>query len=294
MTGRSSRVSRTSSSRAPSRKPEFFIQGLAESLLGEDWRERIEAGSFCDRLALEAARPFVAPELLTDGYAQALAEAFGNEDEVPHVRIDDPVRAEIAELIHQGLEAAHFHRHHHAAYRIDIAPLGEEQPPALTAFISWLQSPEAARLHLAWVGHPRWREPCAQTQVQVSRLRVGQSFERHVDTDQDALAVVYNFTPDWNGAWGGVLRYSLENGKSLSVAPRFNSVFLSRPQNAPHEVTEVTSLAAGQSRYTVTAFYVLDAGDAADRISRTGKRRPALRKLSAPSPRGSPRGGPRR
>ncbi|WP_373692155.1 2OG-Fe(II) oxygenase [Corallococcus sp. AS-1-6] len=76
------------------------------------------------------------------------------------------------------------------------------------------------------------------------------------DTDEEGLAVVYNFTRPWEDRFGGGLtfRHPEVDADMMRVPPLFNSVFIFRARGAPHRVTEWTSEARGHQRYSVTAF----------------------------------------
>ncbi|WP_404364643.1 2OG-Fe(II) oxygenase [Corallococcus coralloides] len=134
-----------------------------------------------------------------------------------------------------------------------MRPLHHQEPSALTDFRAWIQSADGAAFHAALVG---WPEPPQTRQVQVSRMEVGESFPEHRDTDEEGLAVVYNFTRPWEDRFGGGLtfRHPEVDADMMRVPPLFNSVFIFRARGAPHRVTEWTSEARGHLRDSVTAF----------------------------------------
>jgi Rps23 Pro-64 3,4-dihydroxylase Tpa1-like proline 4-hydroxylase len=105
-----------------------------------------------------------------------------------------------------------------------------------------------------------WTGALRSKQVQVSRMGVGEQFPVHVDTHEEGLAVVYNFTRDWEERFGGVLHFAHPSGtwNDLVVPPLFNSVFIFRSADAPHGVSRVKPEAGSRYRYTVTTFFLAD------------------------------------
>jgi len=77
-------------------------------------------------------------------------------------------------------------------------------------------------------------------------------------TEDEGLAVVYNFTRPWEERFGGVLVFPHPSGTwdELRIPPLFNSVFIFRSRGAPHGVTQVTPEAGSHWRYTVTSFFL--------------------------------------
>ena len=114
---------------------------------------------------------------------------------------------------------------------------------------------EKADYHAWLVG---WQQKLSPRQVQVSRMGVGERFPVHVDTDEEGLAVVYNFTRPWEERFGGVLFFPHPSGTwdELRVPPLFNSVLIFRSREAPHGVSPVLPEAGSHVRYTVTSFFL--------------------------------------
>ncbi len=246
----SSERSPTTSSATPERASGFFIRHLPRSVFGSRW----------DPLAAArvAAQPWVSPELLTPDFAQRIAQGFRDGGRIPHVFLRSPLLPQAAEALELALCQAEFRPHHHAAYPLQIARLEWQQPSALTAFMRWLGSREAARFHTGLVGSPLAERDPAFTQVQTSRMQVGERFPPHVDTSAEGLAVVYNLTADWGERFGGQLEFPspVDPARAeLRVPVLFNSVVLFRPADAVHRVLEVTPAASPRARHTVTAFY---------------------------------------
>ena len=128
----------------------------------------------------------------------------------------------------------------------------------LARFMDWLALPSTARLHLRLVGlHPD--RHLVQTQVQVSRMTLGERFPPHVDTSAPALACIYNFS-DFTSAdsaddVGGALCFVNDAGaRDIVIPPRFNSACYCLSTSATHEVAPMTT--PGAQRYSATAFYV--------------------------------------
>lgn len=233
----------------------FFIPRLGEWVLGPAWYEGALAGDLPPPGA-ERAAAWLHPALLDPAYAARIAGAFASDPDVPHVFLDRPVLGARAEEIHAALAAARFAPHHHAPYRIAVARRDGQAPSALTAFVDWLATREAASFHHWLVG--RLLPAGMRIQVQTARAAVGDRFPTHIDTEAPGLAAVYNFTRDWDPSFGGVLRFERpEIGADLLVIPpRFNSVLLFEPRGAPHHVSEVLPAAGERVRYTVTAFWL--------------------------------------
>lgn len=210
----------------------FFIEGLAQQLLGDALHD-----------VTARAREFISPEVLV--HAAAIREAFHDGGRVKHVVLRDVLRPSLAREVGQALDAARFQRHHYPAYHIDIAPLPALRRSALSRFCEWLGTDDAARFH-GWLSN--WASSESR-QVQVARARRGDEFEVHVDMTDEGLAAVYNFTRGFTKRDGGELYFPNDG---LRVAPRFNSLALFRPQDAPHGVSKIT---AKKTRYTITAFF---------------------------------------
>lgn len=247
--GRSSPGWRGTSLRRPERSSGFFIPDLADSVFGEGWRAPSEA-------LAEAAR-WMHPQLVNPAGAPGVREAFAEGGRVPHVCLAEALQPAQAEAVHEALGRARFVRHHHAPYPLSIARPEEQEPSALTGFVQWLGTQAAADYHAWLVGSPQRLFP---RQVQVSRMGVGERFPTHVDTEDEGLAVVYNFTRPWEQRFGGVLVFPHPSGTwdELRIAPLFNSVFIFRSRGAPHAVTEVTPEAGAHSRYSVTSFFLAE------------------------------------
>jgi len=213
----------------------FFIEGLAQQLLGDELRD-----------VTERAREFISHDVIA--YASAIREAFHDGGRVKHVVLRDVLRPSLARELGKALEAARFQRHHYPAYHIDIAALSTLRPSALSRFCAWLGTDDAALFH-GWLAN--W--PSSESrQVQVARARRGDEFEVHVDMTDEGLAAVYNFTRGFTKRAGGELYFPNEGRVELLVPPRFNSLALFRPENAPHGVSRIT---AKKTRYTITAFF---------------------------------------
>ncbi|WP_233277915.1 2OG-Fe(II) oxygenase [Myxococcus stipitatus] len=244
---KSSAGSPATSSPRPERPSGFFISDFADSYFGPVSTREIEKdfpASAADWTRLAST---------SDSLRTAIRQEFIEGGRVPHVCLQEALLPERAEALHQALCNARFVRHHHGPYALHVAPLNQQVPSALTDFCAWLQSKEGADFHAALVG---WPEPLETRQVQVSRMDVGEHFPEHRDTDEEGLAVVYNFTRPWQPSFGGVLTFRHPEAESdlMRVPPLFNSVFIFRPSGAPHRVTEWTSAAQGHHRYSITAF----------------------------------------
>jgi Rps23 Pro-64 3,4-dihydroxylase Tpa1-like proline 4-hydroxylase len=92
-------------------------------------------------------------------------------------------------------------------------------------------------------------------------MGVGESFPVHLDTKEEGIAVVYNFTRDWEERLGGVLYFPHPSGAGddIRVPPLFNSVFIFRSRGAPHGVSEVRPEAGGRYRYAIASFFLAPA-----------------------------------
>lgn len=219
------------------RESAFFIEDLVPSLIGD---ETVDPTTL--------ARGFIAPEIFE--HADAIRSAFHDGGRVKHVVLENIVETNFARSIGRALDAATFRRHHHVPYKIDVAPLESLKSSRLVEFCAWLGTDDAARFH-GWLAN--WPARHA-TQVQVARARRGDEFAVHVDTHEEGLAAVYNFTRGFTEADGGQLYFPWKERVELVVPPRFNSVALFRPRNAPHGVTRITA-PRGKTRFTVTAFF---------------------------------------
>ncbi len=244
----SSERSPNTSSPTPERASGFFIRHLPRSVLGRQWDPLTSA--------LVAAQPWVSPQLLGEALRTQLAARFRAGGRIPHVFLRTPLRPPVALALHGALAEATFQPHHHAAYPLQIAPLALQRPSPLTAFMRWLASREGARFHTHLVGLDAAAPP-VKVQVQTSRMRVGERFPPHIDTNAEGLAVVYNLTSPWEERFGGQLEFPAPGSDvaELSVPVLFNSVVLFRPAGALHRVLPVTEAAGDHLRHTVTAFY---------------------------------------
>jgi hypothetical protein len=220
---------------------EFFVEDLVPSLFGDEAVD-VTAG----------ARRFVSPEVVSG--VKEIREAFHDGGRVKHVCLERALNPKVAEAIGAALDEARFRRHHHAPYQIEVAPLEELQDSALRRFCRWMASDDAARFHGWLAGWPPDGAPLVSKQVQVARARRGDEFPLHVDTNEEGVACVYNFTRRFGPADGGKLYFPHRGRTELELAPQFNTVILFRPRNAPHGVSRVTA-ARGKARLTVTAFF---------------------------------------
>lgn len=235
----------------PERKSGFFIPGFAEGYFGRPRASRLQ-----EILAPAAAWSPMA----TEPAVTLVREAFAAVDPTlpRNVCLREMLHAPIAEAIYRDLETAPFRRHHHGPYPLHVAPLDQLQPSALAAFCLWMQTPEAAAFHGALVG---WPVPLRSRQVQVSRMQVGEFFPPHIDTHEPALAVIYNFSRDWDPAHGGALAFPhprMPEHDGILVPALFNSCFLFHSTGATHRVTPIAPEAEGRSRYSVTTFLLED------------------------------------
>lgn len=235
----------------PERPSGFFIPAFAEGYFGHP-----QEAEFDDvRTSAAAWSP------ITDAQAIALIrKSFAEVDpDFPrHVCLREMLHAPLAKAVHGDLERAPFRRHHHGPYPLHVAPLEALQPGALAAFCAWLQSSESAAFHAALVG---WSAPLRTRQVQVSRMNVGELFPPHIDTEESGLAVIYNFSRDWEPLHGGALAFPHPRvpGRDGIVVPAlFNSCFIFHTTGASHRVTPIAPEAAERSRYSVTAFMLED------------------------------------
>ncbi|AFE04260.1 hypothetical protein COCOR_01740 [Corallococcus coralloides DSM 2259] len=245
-TAKSSPGSPATSSPRPERPSGFFITDYADSIFGPVPSPKPEVFP-------ASATAWTRLASVSEALHATLRREFIEGGRVPHLCLTDALFPERAEALHQALRDARFVRHHHGPYPLHIAPLHQQEPSALTDFCAWLKSADGAAFHAALVG---WPEPLETRQVQVSRMDVGEFFPEHRDTDEEGLAVVYNFTRPWEDRFGGVLtfRHPEVDADMMRVPPLFNSVFIFRARGAPHRVTEWTSEARGHQRYSVTAF----------------------------------------
>ena len=223
---------------------EFFIEDLVPSLLGDESVD-VTAG----------ARGFVSPDVVSG--VKEIREAFLDGGRVKHVCLARALKPRVASSISVALEGAHFRRHHHAPYRIEIAPLPELKESALSRFCRWMGSDDAARFHGWLAGWPPDGRKLVSKQVQVARARKGDEFPLHVDTDEEGVACVYNFTRDFGPEDGGKLYFPYRGRTELELAPQFNTVILFRLRKALHGVSRVTA-AKGKTRFTVTTFFCVD------------------------------------
>ena len=219
----------------------FFIEDLVPSLLGD------EATDVTAR-----ARRFVSSEVLRS--VKEIRQAFHEGGRVKHVCLERVLRSKVATGIGAALDEAHFHRHHHAPYRIEVSSLNELENTALRRFCRWMASDDAARFHGWLAGWPEEGTALVSKQVQVARARRGDEFPLHVDTDEEGLACVYNFTRGFGPEDGGELYFPHRGRVELALAPIFNTMILFRPRDAPHGVSKVTAM-KGRTRFTVTAFF---------------------------------------
>lgn len=215
----------------------FFIRDLVPSLIGKEVDD-----------PTELARHFISPEIFE--HADSIRSAFHDGGRVKHVVLSNIVNTSTARSIGRALDAATFRRHHHLPYKIDVAPLEELKASRLVDFCAWLMTDDAARFH-GWLAN--WPANHGK-QVQVARARRGDEFAVHVDTHEEGLAAVYNFTRGFTEADGGNLYFPWKERVELLVPPRFNTLALFRPRNAPHGVTRLTA-PRGKTRFTVTAFF---------------------------------------
>jgi hypothetical protein len=221
--------------------PEFFIEDLVPSLLGD------EATDVTSR-----ARRFISPEVVSG--VREIRQAFHEGGRVKHVGLERVLTPRVAAAIGDALEQARFRRHHHAPYRIEVSPLEKLESSALSRFCRWLSTADAARFHGWLAGWPVDGAPLESRQVQVARARRGDEFPLHVDTDEEGLACVYNFTRGFGPEDGGKLYFPHRGRTELELAPLFNTMILFRPRDAAHGVSRVTA-ARGKTRFTVTAFF---------------------------------------
>jgi|GEM_PF-3903815 len=241
---KSSPDSPATSSPRPERPSGFFIPGFAEGIFGT-------VRAVPPHLA--AATPWTRLAVAPEDLRTTIRREFAKGGRVLHVCLQDALLPERAEALHAALRQASFRRHHHAPYPLHVAPLDQQPPSALIDFCAWLRSGESAAFFADLVGWPRPLQTC---QVQVSRMEVGESFPLHYDTDEEGLAVVFNFTRPWDERFGGILAFPHPDGThdSMRVPPLFNSVFIFRAVGALHWVTEWLPAAQGHQRYSVTAF----------------------------------------
>lgn len=222
--------------------PEFFVEDLVPSLLGDDTED-----------VTATARRFVSREVL--GAVADIREGFAADGRVKHVCLDGALSLRVAADVGAALDAAPFRRHHHSPYRIDVAPLDELPRSRLARLCAWLGSTDGARFHTWLVGWPRGEWELAEWQVQVAHARRGDEFPVHVDSDEEGIACVYNFTRGFGPDDGGALYFPHRGRVELLVPPAFNRLTIFRPRKAPHGVSRITA-PRGAHRYTVTVFYL--------------------------------------
>ena len=234
--------------------PQFFVQALGAG--GPKPRIDLlvpEAG--------EAAAVFMHNRLLDRYVTKRIAQAFPDNGAPNHVCLDHVLRPEIADAIGRELSLTHFVPHHHAPYPLHIAPHSTlPVDSTLSRFVAWLRSPLAAAYHTALVGVDRLPRcvSSAWIQVQVARMTTGESFPAHIDTDEEGITCVYQFTRDFNDNDGGNLAFTAGSDDEpplLVVPPVFGSLLVFRPEGAPHAVTPVNA-PADKPRFTVTVFYL--------------------------------------
>jgi hypothetical protein len=221
--------------------PEFFIEDLVPSLLGD---EAIDVTA--------RARRFLSPDVVSG--VKEIRQAFHDGGRVKHVCLARALKPRVASSIGAALDDAHFQRHHHAPYRIEVSPLDRLEASALRRFCRWMSSDDAARFHGWLAGWPPDGASLVSKQVQVARARRGDEFPLHLDTNEEGIAAVYNFTRGFDEGDGGKLYFPHRGRTELELAPQFNTLILFRPRHAPHGVSRVTA-AKGKTRFTVTAFF---------------------------------------
>ncbi len=232
--------------------PDFFIEGLADQVLGSEWRH---AAPPLPAKVKRAASPFIHPQLLSDENASAIRASFAGEEPLPHVCLGSPLQPAVADDVHHALERAAFAPHHHDEYQVQIARRAAQDESAFTQLVDWLDSDDAALFHFWLVGEPHRRPNFIQ--VQTSRAVAGDYFPPHVDNTSEGLAVIYNLTRDWQPKFGGVLRYLDDEDRAfIEVPPSFHQVFICRPADARHEVSRIEKAAGKRRRYSITAFYL--------------------------------------
>jgi Rps23 Pro-64 3,4-dihydroxylase Tpa1-like proline 4-hydroxylase len=232
--------------------PRFFVRGLASSIQRQTMQHLTPE-------AREAAAPFVHSRLFEPYASQRIAQSFANHGSPSRVFIEHALRSEAADSLATDLFETSFVPHHHAPYPLHIAPLRSINPNTnLGKFTTWLRSPAAAAYHVLLAGFsslPR-SISSAWLQVQVSRMTTGQFFPIHIDTDEEGLTCVYQFTRDYTSADGGQLYFGKEErSPDFVVSPIFGSLFMFCPRNVPHGVSRV-SASAERPRFTITAFYL--------------------------------------
>ncbi len=217
-------------------------------------------GFFCRSLDVDAQRrdqaaTFIAPAFVHGRPARRLWPVFQHAPHVPHLSLAPALRPEVAAAIARDLAQAAFAPHHHAAYRIDVC-----RRPApgsvLGRFFTWLASAGAVTWIQALFGAPPSLRGLVPRQVQISRMVTGQGFAPHVDTLDDGVTVVFQFTRGYAAAHGGALAFvPAGTVPVIAVPPVFNTAFVFRPAGVRHTVTDVAADAPGP-RYTITAFFL--------------------------------------
>jgi len=209
--------------------------------------------------ARDAAAMFVHHRLLDAYVVRRMQRAFAGNGDPRHVFIEHALRIETADSIAKNLLTATFARHHYTPYPIHIAALSSIHPQtALGRFVSWLLSPAAAAYHTILVGAQPLPKSVssAWVQVQVARMTTGEYFPMHIDTEDEGITCVYQFTSGYSDEDGGRLYLGpSEHGADIVIAPVFGSLCIFRPKNAPHGVTTVNA-PADRPRFTVSAFYL--------------------------------------
>ncbi len=211
--------------------------------------------------AREAAALFMHERLLDRYVTKRIARAFFDNGLPYHVCLDHALRPEMADAIGRDLLQTSFVPHHHAPYPLHVAPHATlPAESVLTRFITWLRSPLAAVYHtaLAGIAHLPRSVTSAWVQVQIARMTTGESFPLHIDTEEEGITCVYQFTRGYGDDDGGQLYFSSsakDSTPELVIPPVFGSLLLFRPKGAAHAVTLVKA-PADKPRFTVTAFYL--------------------------------------
>lgn len=237
----------------------FFIPHLVDHRFGSNWRAIVH-DSPPDQANVSR---WWHPQLLDPAIVTTIRQHFLFEGPIPHVALQEAFPVEQAWAIWKELSTASFVRHHFSDYQIDILPMDELAPSGiLTRLVTWLRTKEAAAAHQWLVGWPHPRPTHSAIQVQISRLREGDFFAMHEDTEREGIAVVYNLSAHWSPEWGGNLFFLHPDKQriALAIPPVFNSALIFRPQGAPHWVEPVRAIPDGIARYTITCFYLV--GDA--------------------------------
>jgi hypothetical protein len=236
----------------------FFIPDLVDHTFDSAWRSYVHG----TLPAEEPARAWWEASFFNPRWVKAIRESFLNASPVLHIGLEGIFPQDRAWQLWQALQEATFQRHHFPSYHIDIAPHDKLPPNGILAqIVAWLGSPEAAKAHRWLVGWPMMLPQSPRIQVQISRLREGDAFALHEDTHAEGIAVVYNLSAHWKPEYGGALCFPHPQDPhtdALFIPPVFNSVFVFRPQGAPHRVSPVLAHPAALSRYTITIFYLTE------------------------------------